>query len=140
MGMDLMKTFKNKRGQINVFRSEKDLSIIVTPQGFISKRLLQQFLQELKVITENQAGLSMNHIIDTSKVVFANPLNLFYMREIKKLKGIGWYMVIVPNPLLRILVFLTKWINKPDKVFKSMEDCQIFLTEQGDVKTYRNDF
>lgn len=117
-----------------MYRSEKDNLFYVVPNGCISKRLLQQFLKELKIANEQQIIGTMHHVVDTTKVVFANPLNPFYLQAIKKLPDIGWYIVIVPNPLLRILVYFTKWINNPDFVFKSMDECKAFLKKQDSVK------
>lgn len=128
--MQLIKNISDKRGQIKLYHSEKDNLFHVAPDGCISKGLLQRFLKELKIINDQQTTRAMHHIVDTSKVVFAHPLNPYYLRAIKKLPDIGWYIVIVPNPLLRILVHLTKWINNPDFVFKSMDECHAFLKKQ----------
>ena len=131
--MLLINTFHEKRGLINVFLSQEDNRIFVEPQGFISKALLQKFLKSLSVRDNGETNRHMHHIIDTSKVIFANPLNPFYLRAIKKIDSIGYYIVIVPNPFLRILVHLTKWINNPDVVCKSMEDCRAFLKENDTI-------
>ncbi len=132
--MRLIHEFKSKKGQIKVFIAEEENSIQIFPKGYISKQLLQSFLEELKVMDELQINRSKHHIVDTSEVVFANPLNPFYLRVIKKLIKKSWYIVVVPNPILRVFVRLTRWINNPDFVFKSMEDCQIFLKEQQNTE------
>jgi len=128
-------TLNSKRGQIKMFSCENDNILFVIPQGCISKQLLKQFLKELKIIDDQQINRPMHHIVDTSKIVFANPLNPFYLRAIKKLNNIGWYIVIVPNPLLRIVVYLTKWINNPDFVFSSMDECKVFIKKQAQSNT-----
>ncbi|MEO9850146.1 MAG: hypothetical protein ABJH72_03435 [Reichenbachiella sp.] len=113
--------FKNKYGSIEMYCNQEELDTYrIVAKGIISLSLLRRYLVHLKKMDRESSG-KFNHIVDTSNVILANPLNPIYLRAISKLEHIHLYIVIVPSAFLRFLVNLTKWINKPDYVFKSGE-------------------
>ncbi|MEL7006823.1 MAG: hypothetical protein AAFN93_29480, partial [Bacteroidota bacterium] len=98
----------------------------VTPKGIVSLSLLKEYLTFIEHL-DKQHTKAFNHIVDTTMVKFANPLNPLFLRRISRLKNLNYYIVIVPSGILRTLVNMTKWINKPDYVFKSIDDAHRFL-------------
>jgi len=123
--MTFNKKIARKRGEI-LISIEENSYVLIKPYGIIGIKLLQEFLAKLNEV-DKKYPIKLHHIVDTTNVTFANPLNLFYLRQINKLQNAGWYMVIVPNPILRFVVRLTKWINKPDYIAESMKDCKRFI-------------
>ena len=105
-----------EKGQIDTY--------LIEAKGIIRLGLLQRYLKYLKKLDRASDG-KFNHVVDTSQVRFANPLNPFYLKSISRLEHLNLYIVIVPSGFLRLLVNLTKWINKPDYVIKSMRNFDV---------------
>lgn len=124
------KTFTSRTGSIELSLVEGVSDTFqVVPKGVVSLTLLKEYLSFIERL-DQQHTRKFNHIVDTSMVKFANPLNPFFLRRISRLKNINHYIVIVPSPILRILVHLTKWIKNPDYVFKSTIDAHAFLIQK----------
>lgn len=121
------KTFTNRIGSIELSLVEGVSDTFqVVPKGIVSLTLLKEYLSFIEHL-DQQHTRKFNHIVDTTMVKFANPLNPFFLRKISKLKNLNYYIVIVPSAILRVLVHLTKWINNPDYVFKSTIEAHDFL-------------
>lgn len=124
----MYKIFTRRYGKIKVFKSLASDTIVVEPEGIIGIGLLREYLTFAEKSDKDHEG-KFNHIVDTSLIKFANPINPLLLRRISKLKHLNLYVVIVPSNVLRILVSLTKWINKPDYIFKSLDSAESFLRE-----------
>lgn len=117
----MIASFNNKYGSIEMYCDNGKVDTYkIVAKGIIGPGLLLRYLRYLKTL-DDQCSRKFNHIVDTSGVVLAHPLNPFFLRTISRLKHLHLYVVIVPSDFLRFLVHLTRWINKPDYVFKSGE-------------------
>lgn len=126
--MDLIRSFHGKRGKIDLYFTKHNFAYYARPCGMIGVRLLRQYVAELKQLDQLHHR-QYHHIVNTTHITVANPFNPFILRQIRKLSHIGWYIVIVPNPMLRLLIYLSRWINQPDFVFKSIDDCLAYFQE-----------
>ncbi len=124
-----IRSFKEKRGKIDLYFLEKNFAFYARPCGVIGLKLLQQYVVELKRIDQLHSE-KFHHIVNTTNIRIANPLNPLILRAIRKLNNLGLYIVIVPNPFIRLLVYLSRWINKPDFVFKSLDECTDFFKKR----------
>lgn len=123
----MLKIFKSQNGiiELSLIGGAAD-TFHVRPKGIISLTLLKKYLSFVEYL-DTQHTKTFNHVVDTTRVKFANPLNPFFLRRISKLKNLRHYIVIVPSDILRTFVYMTKWINRPDYVFKSIDDAHRFL-------------
>ncbi len=132
----IVKTFDDKYGTIQLVLNDEDThTLLVIPRGFISLSLMRRYVRFVIQLMP-KPGNTFNHIVDTSSVTFANPLNPVLLRQISKLKCVNLYIVIVPSRILRFFVRLTKWINKPDYVFKSLREVNDLLELKQPLRRY----
>lgn len=115
--------FSNSYGRIRVFliTGTRD-TFLIKANGIIGPGILKQYLKYIRY-KDRARTTRFNHIVDTSDVVMAHPLNPYYLKSISKLEHLNAYAVIVPSYPLRMLVMLFRWINRPHYVFKSMDEC-----------------
>lgn len=126
------KIFTRKYGKIEMFKQLQSKTILVIPKGVIGLSLLKEYLRFIEKLDQEDEE-KFNHIVDTSEVKFANPLNPLWLRKISKLKNLNLYIVIVPSNALRFFVKLMRWVNRPDHVFKSLSTAQAFLKDPSKI-------
>jgi len=69
------------------------------------------------------------YLVDTSENPIPNPLNLFYLRRIKKLPYIKNYIIYAPSLLVRLFIFLTNFIIKPDKIISEESEYLSYINQ-----------
>lgn len=112
------KSFKDQFGRIDLYLKPGEIDTFwIVASGIICSGLLRKYVMYVKAL-DLERSHKFNHVVDTSRVIFASPLNPFYLRYIAKLRKLNLYIVIVPSRLLRVMVYLTRWINRPDYVVK----------------------
>lgn len=105
--------FKDCLGGVKLYQREGML--LVKPKGIINPNLV---LRELKfaedfALTQDAGWL---YLVDTSQVIFPNPLNLFLLIKIKRLPGSPRYGIYAPSKIVRLMAKLTSFIIRPDLV------------------------
>ena len=48
-----------------------------------------------------------------------SPLNPFYLTEIKEFRRMKEYVVYAPSPVVRKMLRLSSWLNKPDRIIET---------------------
>ena len=119
----MQKLFETKKrgGYLEIFIDESRSLFLVCPRDIINPSLIKIDLQKAAEFGEKHAK-EWTYIVDTTKVLFPNPLNLFYLSKIKDLPHITSYVIIAPNPVVRLLATLTSFIIRPNRVLKTREE------------------
>ena len=85
--MELINRFTSKRGKIELYFIKENSSFLAKPSGFIGKNVLFDYLNTIIELDKCHSE-KFNYIVDTSRVIFANPLNPIYLRAINRLINI----------------------------------------------------
>ncbi len=113
-------TLPSGLGHIDVFTNEERTYLNAVPHGYVGPSLVTKDLEfmndfDLKSISE------WSYIVDTSEVKVVNPINLFLLKGLKRFSNMKEYVVYAPSPIVRLMIQLSNWINKPDRVIKKKE-------------------
>jgi len=125
--MQKITTLKSTLGHIDIFANANKTTLFVIPKGYVGPSLVKKDLN-YALEFENSISHEWTYIVDTSKVSVVSPLNpLFLHLGLKQFKRMKAYVVYAPSPIVRMMLFLTNWINKPDSVLKNEDDLQLAL-------------
>lgn len=113
----------SKFGHIDVFHIEAKNLLYAIPNGYVGPELVKKDLQFLGEFNDNTED-EWQYILDTSKVKIVNPINPFLLRGLSQLSKMKEYVVYAPSPMVRTMIILTSWINKPDRIIKSYDTLQ----------------
>lgn len=108
-------------GSLTLYKCTNKSILIVEPKGIINPSLVQIDLREAKKFGNMQSE-KWTYLVNTEHVIFPNPLNLFFLRQIKDLPSISEYVVFAPSLVVRVLAKLTGFIIKPDRVLKTRKE------------------
>ena len=113
--MLLVEKFESKHGFIDIFSNSTRSYLYVKPHDCIVPSLVIE-----DILFAQHFGLSAqanwNYIVDTTNVLIANPLNIFYLRQIKTFPNLKQYIVFAPNSIPRLMLKSTSFIIKPDLI------------------------
>jgi len=125
--MQKITTLKSSLGQIDIFVNANKTILYVVPNGYVGPSLVKKDLN-YALEFENSISHEWTYIVDTSKVSVVSPLNPFFLhRGLKRFTRMKAYVVYAPSPMVRTMLSLTNWINKPDRVLKTADDLQLVL-------------
>lgn len=115
-----MITLTSGLGHIDVFTNEERTYLYAVPHGYVGPSLVKKDLEfmndfDLKSISE------WSYIVDTSEVKVVNPINPFLLKGLKRFSNMKEYVVYAPSPIVRLMIQLSSWINKPNRVIKKKE-------------------
>jgi hypothetical protein len=123
------KTQKNNLvGKLEVFEDLKQKIFLARPHGVINPSLLSKDLDSARHFS-NEVRTGWSYVTDTSDVKLVNPLNLLYLKEVKKIKNLKQIVIFAPNPINRVLIYLASPIIQPDRVIKERKEFENFLHE-----------
>jgi len=113
-------------GYIDVFINENRNILYAVPNGYIGPELVKKDLDFLTEFDGNCVG-RWKYIVDVSKVKIVNPLNPFLLSGLKQFSKLNEYIVYAPSPIVRLMLNLTSWINKPDRVIRKKDVLELEL-------------
>lgn len=124
----LEKYFETKDlfGHLTLYRDVEKGLFLVEPRGIINPNLIKIDLKEAALFGEKQKRKWV-YLVNTKYVTLPNPLNLFFLKRIKKLPYLEKYVIYAPSIVVRLLGFFTIFIIKPDKVLKTEKELQFFI-------------
>ena len=102
-------------GYIDIFSNEKGSFLYVVPHGYVGPSLVKRDLDFAQSF-DNNCNEKWTYIVDTSKVTLPNPINVFYLRRIKNFKKMEEYVVYAPSRFVRIMLWMSSWVSRPDRV------------------------
>lgn len=113
-------------GHVNFFEDHEKNFFMAVPHGNINPSLLKEDIERARSFA-NKVNTEWTYITNTEHVLFVNPLNLFYLKEVKRIKKIKRIVVYAPNLLHRILLKAAWFIVRPDLILKSPEEFERFM-------------
>ncbi len=113
-------------GYIDISTNENRSILYAKPSGYVGPDLVKKDLEFLKKFDAHCEG-GWKYIVDTSAVKIANPINPFLLNSLKQFSKMNEYVVYAPSPIVRLMLKLTSWINKPDRIIKENKALQIEL-------------
>lgn len=121
--MEQLTKIKSRFGHIDVFINKEKTTLYAVPNGYVGPELVKKDLKFLKKFDANCEN-KWKYIVDISKVKIVNPINPFLLNGLRQFSKMSTYIVYAPSPIVRIMLTLTSWINKPDKIIKQKEQLQ----------------
>lgn len=118
---------KESGGRLEIFEDFKRHIFLARPQGFVNPSLASEDLDQVKQFAEEVNG-SWSYVSDTSGIKFSNPINLMYLKEVKKLKNLKQIVIYVPSRLNQFLLALASFLIQPDLV----------ITDEGEFVNFMN--
>lgn len=119
-------TLDSSFGHIDVFTNEERSFLYAVPHGYVGPALVKK---DLKFMNDFDLGSTAewSYIVDTSKVKVVNPINPFLLKGLSRFSNMKEYVVYAPSPIVRLMIKLSAWINRPDRVIKKKEDLLLEL-------------
>jgi hypothetical protein len=122
--MEKVFEFSKHGGSLSIYNAKNLL--LLKPKGIINPSIIKE---DLNFAREFGTSFSKDwiYLVNTEKVLFPNPLNIFYLSKIKHLPNIKAYVIYAPSKVVQILGKLTELIIKPDMVLKSKAEYEAYL-------------
>jgi len=100
------------------FTLDYDKSLFLAePHGMINPSIVAEDLKQATIFAE-KTQRPWTYCTNTSDVKLVNPLNILFLKEIKKLKNLKQIVVYAPTLGNRLLIRLIGPIFKPDRIIK----------------------
>jgi hypothetical protein len=119
----LLERIRRGRGELAILARERPATFLVRARGAIGPALIRADLARARAFGSAHPD-GWDYVVDTSEVRFAHPLNVFWLREIRKLPNLSRYMVVAPSPSVRRAIAWTRWLVRPDRVVESMDELE----------------
>ena len=104
-----------------VVRGCKDPAVFwVEAHGFVTPHLLRSDLALAARFAEASPP-GWTYVADIGAVRAVHPLNPFLLRGVRRLPGLGQYLVVAPSRMLRALVWMGRPLVRPDAVLREPE-------------------
>lgn len=119
-------TYQGKTSSLNIYHVIRKNILLVEPAGFVNPSLVRLDLRKAYEFCLGQERPWI-YLVDTSKVIIANPLNLFLLSQIKRLPHLESYVIYAPSLFVRILAHVTRFVIKPQLVLRNPDQYYQFL-------------
>ncbi len=113
-------------GKLEVLEDFTKRVFLLRPQGIINPTLLEEDLSRAREFSRKVSG-EWTYVTDTEGVRLVNPLNLLYLKEVKKLRKLKQIVIFAPGNVNRFLIRLSAFLIKPDRVIKDRNEFSEFL-------------
>lgn len=124
--MQKIKEKKESGGKLEIFYDFKKNFFMARPHGIINPSLLKEDLEKARHFA-NECNRPWTYITNTENLLIANPLNLLYLKEVKKIKNLKQIAVYAPGIINQMLLRLASFIVKPNKIFTNKIEFQKFV-------------
>ena len=113
-------------GKVEILQDLRKHLFLARPHGFINPNLLREDLEMAKKFSY-ECPDHWTYVTNTEDVKLVNPLNILYLKEVKKLKNLKEIAVYAPGFINRLLLILATPIFQADKIFKNKPAFNHFL-------------
>lgn len=113
-------------GKVEILEDFQKHLFLARPHGIVNPTLLKEDLNKARAFAKKCPDL-WSYVTNTEDVRLVNPFNLLYLKEIKKLKKLKQIVIYAPGMINRLLIRMTFFIIKPDKIIKNRKHFQLFL-------------
>lgn len=113
-------------GKVEITQNFDKRLFLAHPKGVINPTLLDEDLKRAKEFSEKSPGPWV-YCTNTEDVRLVNPMNILFLKEVKKLKNLKEIVVFAPGFFNRLLIKLVSPIFQPDRIIKSKIEFKRFL-------------
>lgn len=113
-------------GKVQILEDLDKRLFLARPHGMINPSLVAEDYKRAVEFSRRVQG-AWTYCTNTEDVRLVNPLNLMFLKEIKKLKRLKQIVIFAPGTVNRMLIRLASLIIKPDRVIKDRKEFRHFL-------------
>ena len=113
-------------GKLELFEDLRRKIFLAQPSGVVNPSLVKDDLKMARNFANRVRG-GWTYITNTEGIILANPFNLFYLKEVKKLKNLKEIIVFAPSLHNRILLKLTSFIVQPDRIIEDKTEFEALI-------------
>lgn len=124
--MKEVKVRVNPEGHVRITKDFDHHYFLAHPKGVINPSLLDEDLAQATDFSQN-CSHPWIYCTNTEDVLMVNPLNIFFLKEIKKLANLKKIVIFAPGRLNRLLLKLVSPIIKPDRIISERKEFEEFL-------------
>lgn len=114
--MEQVKHIKGNFGGVKIHTNNKNF-LLAKPYGYVSPKMAKADL----VIIQQYEKNDFDYFVDITAFVLPNPFNLWYVRKFKDIPRLKKYIIITSNPILKMVLKLSKSIIQYDAIINMME-------------------
>jgi len=118
----------NPNGQVHITKDFDCHYFLAHPRGIINPSLLDRDLKEATEFSE-KLDCEWTYCTNTEDVDLVNPLNIFFLKEIKKLKNLKEIVIYAPSFFNRLLLKIAAPLIRPDRIIKDKKEFEDFLND-----------
>lgn len=108
-----------RMGSIEFFACDDPPALLVVPKGYIGPTLVRRDLAIARRFADQQRR-PWSYIVDPTDAI-PNPLNLVFLRSVRKLHQVRSYDVVARRQPMRSIARLLVAVGGPDAVFPSVD-------------------
>ena len=114
--MEELKHVKGIFGGVKIYTNNKNF-LLAKPYGYVSPKMTKADLVTIQEYEKN----NFDYFVDISGFVIPNPFNLWYVRKFKDIPRLKEYIIITSNPILRMVLKLSKPIIQYTAIINRVE-------------------
>lgn len=113
-------------GKVEITENFDKHLFLAHPKGVINPTLLDEDLKRATEFSQKNKGPWI-YCTNTEDVRLVNPLNIMFLKEIKKLRNLKEIVVFAPGFFNRLLIKLVSPIFRPDRIIKERVEFNRFI-------------
>jgi hypothetical protein len=113
-------------GRLEVLEDFEKHLFLARPHGIINPSLLAEDFKRA-VEFSNKVDDHWTYCTNTEDVKLVNPINIFFLKEIKKLKNLKQIVIFAPGVVNRALLRMASFIIVPDRIIRDKNEFRRFL-------------
>lgn len=117
---------KDSGGEVHLREDFDKHLFLARPHGVINPTLLAEDLKRASEFAE-KIDDHWSYVSNTEGVRLVNPLNILFLKEIKKLKKLREIVIFAPGIFNRLLIRISSFIVRPDRVIKDKNEFRTYL-------------
>ena len=119
--------YNKEGGKLELFEDTDKNIFFAQPHGVINPALLEEDLKHAKSFA-HKINEPWFYLTNTEDIRLVNPFNLLYLKEVKKLPKLEKIVIYAPGFVNRMLLRLSAFIIRPDRILKHKNDLMKFLS------------
>lgn len=113
-------------GRVEFFGDYDQNFFLAHPQGNINPSLLKEDVTQARKFAKT-LNAPWTYITNTEDVLFVNPFNLVYLKDVKKIRHLKRIVIFAPHLIHRIMIHLVSKIVQPDLIITNRSEYEKLL-------------
>ena len=119
---------RTRTGRIQVEERDGDRMFLVIAAGHVGPTLVRFDLDRAATFGRRHPE-GWWYVVDTTGVLVPNPLNVVYLRRIRRLPQLQGFVVVAPRRALRLVARVLAPVSRPDAVVASLPEAVALVRE-----------